>query len=1354
MNQPNSERESQEQKNVLKQNKIEGDVTFAPIQTKIYIETQIVEISTEKVTQKPLNKASPYKGLKKFNQSDRQYFFGRDALIAKLLNAVNKSSFSLILGASGSGKSSTVRAGLIPELKPYIKSPQKFYDFIFTPNQDPFESLHRCLLNEEKDHRFGESDVEFVREGKSNTLSQLIRLKKDEEQWLLFIDQFEQLFIDTDLENRKNFIEGIVRVAKKGDSSVRILLAMRSDFLEQFSFYSTLGAIANENNIHLVTEMYSDELRQAIEQPAAKHGVVFEPGLVEQIIKEVEGQSGYLPLLQYTLDLLWEKECRTKADDGRLHIEDRTLNKINYAALEGVRGALQKRVDEIYKNICAENQQGELVTKQIFLKLVNIVESDSGSRAVSRRGYRSEFIGDLVESILQRFIDENLLVSDYEYSSEEKLAVKNNSQPTQNATIEIAHEILLSSWEQLKRWVEEEKEAIILKNWLADETRRWLQVRAENEPKASDELLKGSRLEQILEFRQNHAFEKLGGLAQEENEFINASIERRDRLAREEEIRQQRELEQERKARKSAQKFVWTLIGGLVISLSLTGLATWQRHISTINEINALNNISETQLTSNQELDALLTSIKAGEKLKTENFFNYLFGIDTKTKINVLGRLQNIFYQVKEFNRLEDNDSTVRNGYEGSIFSPDGQTIASVSDDRTVKLWNLKGELLDTIEVDTSVDSLVFSPDGKAIVSGDENGKVQIWNLQGKLLHTLQGHTDKINNVIFSPNGKIIASASDDKIIKFWNRQGKLLHTLQGHQAGVNKLVFSPNGQTIASGSFDDTVRLWNLKGVLLQTLDGYTGYMKTLEFSLDGQTVISVDADKIVKLWNITRNHLSTFKLNTDYIDKLIFSPDGRVEDAIDEKKRKIQEEDNTPVLNGFSMKSLFKLEKQLDKSQEEVVLSPNRQTIASTNEKDKTIKLWNLKGELIHTLIGHTDSIKSVRFSPNGQTIASSSIDQTIKLWNLQGKLLSTFHGHNDHIWDVAFSPDGNILASSSRDRTVKLWKIKQKLLPTLEGHTSYVTSVAFSPDGQTLASASGDNTIKLWNTQGKLLHTLNGHTDGINSVVFSPDGQTLASASVDKTVKLWNLQGELLHTFQGHKGNIYNVAFSPDGQTFASVSYDQTIVKLWNLQGKLLYTFKGHSDTVEGIAFSPNGKILASASWDDTIKLWNLNTKGKLLRTIKGHQEGVKSVVFSPDGKILASASDDKTIKLWNLQGELLHTLNGHTRFVDSVAFSPDGKIVASASEDETIKLWNLQGELLHTLNGHTNGVMSVVFSPDGKTLASSSFDDTVKLWSLDLDNLDHLLTLSCNWVQDYLANNPNVSEQDRKLCQSQE
>lgn len=556
--------QSQEQDNFIKDINVGHDLTFAPVQN--IIETQIIQSSFEAVTQRKLNKNSPYQGLKRYNVKDRDRFFGRDKLITKLLEAVNRSSLSLVLGASGSGKSSVIRAGLIPELKISLES-EIFYDFIFTPNEDPFNSLYRCLLNEEKDYNFSKLEAEIILEAKADTLTKVIStLKKEEERWLIFVDQFEELFtICGDLEKRKNFIEGLVQVANSSDRSVKIILAMRSDFLEQFSFYRDLGAIVNQNNIHLVTEMYPDELRQAIEQPALKHGVVFEEGLIEQIIEEVKGQKGYLPLLEYTLDLLWASECRDIGTDGHPSIEDRILNKTTYVALEGVRGALQKRVNEIYSHLTQDEQT---TTKQIFLKIVNIVDTDSGSRVVSRRAYRDEFVGEATEKILNSFIEEKLLVSSSQYSSLEQLRLSDSKQLKQSATVEIAHEILLSSWDVLKRWLEQEKEAVILKNWLNSETRRWQKIRSDDQSKAQDELLKGSRLDRVVDLRNKDAFKNVGGLSKEENQFIDFSIEYRDR-----------QLVQE-KRRKRDRALIGSAIGAMTIAviavpLTLAGNILW-----------------------------------------------------------------------------------------------------------------------------------------------------------------------------------------------------------------------------------------------------------------------------------------------------------------------------------------------------------------------------------------------------------------------------------------------------------------------------------------------------------------------------------------------------------------------------------------------------------------------------------------------------------------------------------------------------------------------------------------------------------------------------------------------------------
>lgn len=544
---------SQTQENVLQGVNIQGSsnvITFAPTQN-IIVETQVIQISALKVTQQQLIKASPYKGLNRFNASDRDRFYGRDKLIRRLLDAINGSGLTLVAGASGSGKSSVIRAGVIPELKQSLAS-QGLKDFIFTPGQDPFESLYRCLLSEEKDYRFSESDARIALSRSPDTLLKVIeKLKGNGERWIWFIDQFEELFTNCGDETiRQNFINGLAKVFMSGNQSVRIVLAMRADFLEQFSFYPILSAIANKNNLHLVSEMHPDELRQAIEQPAAKNGVVFETGLVEQIIKDVQGQRGYLPLLQYTLNLLWETECNNLGGDGRAEIEDRTLNISTYKQLEGVRGALQTRVNNIYRDLSSEQQS---VTKQIFLKLVNIVDADGGSRPVSRRANQNEFEGkDVEEKLLATFVKENLLVSNTEYQSNEGLDFRNTSGKKQFATVEIAHEILLSSWDELKRWLEEEKESIILKNYLADEANRWQRIKQQqNEVKARDELVKGARLEQLLVLRQAKAFDKLGGLSALQSEFIDASLQWRQ--------------QQERQAKRRTQITIGALASFLII---------------------------------------------------------------------------------------------------------------------------------------------------------------------------------------------------------------------------------------------------------------------------------------------------------------------------------------------------------------------------------------------------------------------------------------------------------------------------------------------------------------------------------------------------------------------------------------------------------------------------------------------------------------------------------------------------------------------------------------------------------------------------------------------------------------------
>ncbi len=593
----------------------------------------------------------------------------------------------------------------------------------------------------------------------------------------------------------------------------------------------------------------------------------------------------------------------------------------------------------------------------------------------------------------------------------------------------------------------------------------------------------------------------------------------------------------------------------------------------------------------------------------------------------------------------------------------------------------------------SGITSVSFSPDGETIASASVDNTIKLWSLQGRELQTLFGHSNWVRSVSFSPDGQMIASASDDGTIKLWSLDGRELQTLQGHSDRVLSVSFSPNGQMIASASYDQTIKLWNLEGRELQTLFGHSTGVRSVSFSPNGQMIASAGITGTIKLWWLDGKGRQTLSGHGQPVTSVSFSPDGQI--------------------------------------------------LVSASH-DKTIKLWSLDGKELQTFQGHNDSVFSVSFSPDSQTLASASSDGTIKLWSIDGRELQTLNGHSDRVNSISFSPDGQMIASASFDKTIKLWVVLGRKRQTIQGHNAGVMDVSFSPDGQTLAFADRNHTISLWSLDGKKLQTFPGHRHEVMSVSFSPDGKTLTSASVDKTIKLWGIDGTELQTFQGHKDWVYSLSFSPDGQIIASASLDKTI-KLWKLDGTELQTLHGHNGWVYSVSFSPDGQTIVSGSGDGTIKLWNL--EGRELLTLYGHRYEVKSVSFSPDGQTIASASYDDTIKLWSLDGKERQTLYGHSNTVCSVSFSPNGQTIASASGDGIIKLWSLDGKELQTLYGHSNTVYRVSFSSDSQILASASADGTVILWNLNLDNL---IKLGCNWVGDYLRNNPNVSESDRRLC----
>ncbi|BBD69232.1 WD-40 repeat-containing protein [Nostoc commune NIES-4072] len=660
-----------------------------------------------------------------------------------------------------------------------------------------------------------------------------------------------------------------------------------------------------------------------------------------------------------------------------------------------------------------------------------------------------------------------------------------------------------------------------------------------------------------------------------------------------------------------------------------------ERSESNLN-ISAIAATSEALFASNKEFDALLESLRAWRGLKQADVVQpdtrmrvvtalqqAVYGV---TEVNRLEGHTDVVWglafspdgqllasgSLDKTVKLWRPDGTLLQTLEGHTsavncvsFSPDGQTLASASLDKTVQIWHKNSVTggFDTKPYKTlkghgdGVYSVNFSPDGELLATGSKDKTVKLWRKDGSLVKILVGHQGPVNWVNFSPDGQLIVSSSDDKTLKIWRRDGSLVTTLQGHQKAVTVAVFSPDGKLLASTGLDKTVKLWRRESNstkdgfdfrLYKTLRQHRKAVWSLSFSSDSQKLASAGLDKTINLWSTNGTLLKTFKGHSYYVVSLAFSPNNKLlaSGSYDKSVKLWSLDAPTPsILQGHRKRVLS------------VAWSPDGQMLAS-GSSDRTVKLWQrytssgeVKTRLYKTLVGHTNQVTSVSFDPKGEMLASGSFDKTVKIWRLDGTLIMTLYGHSDS-----------------------------------------VMSVNFSPDGQFLASASKDKTVKLWNREGKLLKTLVGHQDSVNSVNFSHDSQLLASASDDQTVKLWQRDGTLLKTFSPHDSWVTGVSFSPTDELLASASWDNT-VKLWRRDGTLLKTLlKGYSDSVNAVTFSPNGEFLAAASWDSTVKLWSRD--GKLIKSLNGHRAGVFSVSFSPDGQTLASASDDNTIILWNL------------------------------------------------------------------------------------------------------------------------
>ncbi|MGK7953019.1 MAG: caspase family protein [Xenococcaceae cyanobacterium] len=1257
----------------------------------------------------PLNvENNPYKGLQSYDETDSKLFFGREESIKELREQVvsNKQAFTIVLGASGIGKSSIVKAGLIPNLRNSQEHQFKILDPM-RPGESPFNSLAQvCLPITDEDAAQTISYIKQLSEDlkkKKHDLENLIRKYNNPNSELLQV--VEQLTLRDDLFDIEH-----LKFTDELQQSLRDIFSNNNDTEKQL-VNLWINKFNKRKQLHEELKKPIEELSKALKQETYLITIIetwssshsntklllpvdqFEELITlcksdaerEQFQKLIRNAIAKYPdkiHVVITLRLDFEAQFQTSVlkdywnDDTRFVVPPMTQDELR-EVIE--KPALEKvlyfdppsLVDELINEVGQMPGALPLLSftlSELYLKYSGDRTRDN--RALTKKDY--EELGRVVGSITKRANKEyDRLVKDPDYKN---TAYKNiicrvmlrmiSLQGGELARRQVPkYELVYADKEENKRVktvIKRFSDARLIVEGSNFQGEPYVEPAHDALVQGWDKLLvwKKENEENLILQRQ------LTPQAVEWDKIRETQVNQADNYL----WHDNPHLDLLKDVLSSSQNWLNQLEQEFVQKSILKDLKE---------QITLLTESSEALLKSNP-LKALKNSLRAGQKFQQEEQkFSQLISQKTDLKNQVRKILQKTVYGVKERKCLRLD----RGGFLDAIFLPDKQ-LATSGEDGDIGFWNLEGKQLDKkfIGHQGRVWCLSFSPESYLLASGADDLTFRLWDFKkGELFAPpFRGHDDFVSSVAFNPDGQLIASASKDGTARLWNLKGNMLAQFTRHEARLTSISFSPDGQLLATSSADGTARLWNLKGQQLEKFRGHKGddvWIACANFSPDGKLLATAGGDGAVGLWN----------LETMQLDKIFQAYVG-----------------SSVLWLSFS--------------------SPDGKLLATGGE-DGTVHLWDLEGNKIDEFIGHQGRICRIAFSPDGHQLATVAEDDTARLWEVKGKYISQFTGHKGWVNSVKFSPDGKNLATAGQDKTVRLWDLKGNQLRKFSADSGKLLEVSFSPpDGQQLATAGEDGTVRLWDLKGKELAICKGHEDEVWSVSFNPDGSRLATAGEDRTARLWDLEGNQLAQCKGHEREVESISFTPNGQQLVTSSNDGTI-RLWDLDGKELAQFKG-GKLGGGVFFSisPDGKYLATGGYEGITRLWNLShlwdSSVEPMATCKGRHWEVRSIDFIKSTDLgckylVATSGSEGTVRVWNLEGQQLAEFRHISQhviyseyYVESVSFSPDGSLLATAGSDETAKLWQIE-----------------------------SFEE--------------LMVRGCDWLRYYLENNSNVDESDRHL-----
>jgi WD40 repeat protein/transcriptional regulator with XRE-family HTH domain len=1149
---------------------------------------------------------APYKGLLFFDRADADLFFGRETLTAHLAERVMdlgldaSSRFLAVVGASGSGKSSLVRAGLAVALQHL-----GWEIHIFTPTINPLRMLAANV------------PPSGARNGQHH---------------LMLVDQFEETFtLCRDENERSAFIERLISIARDPAAKTTVVIALRADFYSHCAQYSLLReAVAAEQEY--IGQMTREELDRAIEEPAKRGGWEFERGLVNILLNDIGAdgtgqlEPGALPLLSHALLATWERR------------RGRMLTIEGYHASGGVRGAIAETAESVFTDQLNRAQQD--LARDIFLRLTELGEGTEDTR---RRATLNELAHQSEEAMPLRAVLNTL--------ADARLITLNED------TAEVAHEALIREWQRLHEWLSQDREGLLLHRHLTDSALDW-EARGHD----AGELYRGTRLAQMREWaaanaQRLNAVERAfiaASIEQEQHEAVEREAQRQREL---EAARKLAETERARAeeqtlsaARLRVRNRALAVAGALVTAAAIVVAILGGQAEANAATAQAASVVADQQRAAavNAQATAVADVTRAAAQRLALEANNLLLQDGDPSLIALLA----IRSLTKQYTSSGDAVLTSLTSLEapprefqghtdvmyGVAISPDGKYLATGSQDQTARLWDIATGQTIRVFTGHTVDTrgVAFSPDGKYLATASHDSTVRMWDIATGQTVQVFSASAGVDYIAFSPDGRYIAGTGLDTAARIWDvATGQTVHVLIGHNHILTRVAYSPDGKYVLTGGQDNTARLWDTTtGKQVQVFSGQT-CCSAVAFTPDGR-YIAIGDESTVKLydavnWQLVREFVGHQAGSGFWISGIAFSPDGKymVSTSVDGTARLWE------VATGQFIHFIGSRGNAL----QDVTFSRDGKLLAIAGS-DNIARVWDFQKTFGGMqFIGHSGPVWQALFSPDGKRVVTASGDRTARIWDaVTGQALITLTGHLDEVRGAAFSPDSKLVLTTSADRTARLWDAASgQELRRFEEDTDLVDKGVFSPDGKYLVTTSWDSTARVWDVQtGKMIviYRMQGPSH-LNRIAFSPDGKTVATTGDDHTTRIWDpLSGKELMIFTEHSDaalGAAGVAFSPDGKYVVTASWDG-IVRLWEVaSGKEVRDFAGHPGRAFGAAFSPDGKYVLSSGDDETVRLWDVQT-GQEVRRFTGHTAEVRDVTFSPDGKYILTASHDGTARLW--------------------------------------------------------------------------------------------------------------------------